>query len=168
MNKKERNFIISIIISITLIFLIILKILVNIINKNKNIIPSKINKSISVNINHNKDEDIPPLKRMPINIPTRGETQYIQIGILSNPENNKILPLYGKQTYQTSQMWNYYTTTDTYNLIKIPLNYESKDCMKEQGCRELNNGDTIVIDEYGETFTIKIYETKEYRYIPYN
>lgn len=163
MNKSERNLIISIILIITLIFLIIIKILLDSI-KRTNI---NTNKPISVNVNQTKDEEEPPLKAMPINVPTRGETHYIQMGILSNSDNDKILPLYGKQTYQRSQMWNYYTTTDTYNLIKIPLNYDGKDCMKEQGCRELNDGDTIFISEYGETFTIKIYETKEYRYIPY-
>lgn len=163
MNKSERNLIISIILIITLIFLIIIKILLDSI-KRTNI---NTNKPISVNVNQTKDEEEPPLKAMPINVPTRGETHYIQMGILSNSDNDKILPLYGKQTYQRSQMWNYYTTTDTYNLIKIPLNYDGKNCMKEQGCRELNDGDTIFISEYGETFTIKIYETKEYRYIPY-
>ena len=162
MNKSERNLIISIILIITLIFLIIIKILLDSMKRN-----NINNKPISVNVNQTKDEEEPPLKAMPINVPTRGETHYIQMGILSNTDNDKILPLYGKQTYQRSQMWNYYTTTDTYNLIKIPLNHEGKDCMKEQGCRELNNGDTIFISEYGETFTIKIYETKEYRYIPY-
>ena len=163
MNKSERNLIISIILIITLIFLIIIKILLDLMKRNN----IKTNKPISVNVNQTKDEEEPPLKAMPINVPTRGETHYIQMGILSNSDNDKILPLYGKQTYQRSQMWNYYTTTDTYNLIKIPLNYDGKDCMKERGCRELNDGDTIFISEYGETFTIKIYETKEYRYIPY-
>ena len=163
MNKTERNLIIAIIISILIIFFIIIRILLDIINRN-NIKP---NRPISVNINQNKEEEEPPLKSIPINIPTRGETQYVQIGILSNSDNDKILPLYGKQTYQRSQHWNYYTTTDSYNLVKIPLSYEGKDCMKEIGCRELNDGDSIFISEYGETFTIKIYESNKFRYIPY-
>ena len=39
--------------------------------------------------------------------------------------------------------------------------------MKENGCRELYDGDSIFIAEYGETFTVKIYESKQFRYIPY-
>lgn len=165
MNKTERNIMISIVISIIIIFLIIIKILVDIIkNKNNNIRP---NRPISVNITKDNETEEPPLKNIPINIPTRGETSYVQIGILSNSDNDKILPLYGKQTYQRSQHWNYYTTTDSYNLIKIPLTYEGKDCMKEIGCREINDGDNIFIDEYGESFKVKIYESSKFRYIPY-
>lgn len=165
MNKTERNIMISIVISIIIIFLIIIKILVDIIkNKNNNIRP---NRPISVNITKDNENEEPPLKNIPINIPTRGETSYVQIGILSNSDNDKILPLYGKQTYQRSQHWNYYTTTDSYNLIKIPLTYEGKDCMKETGCREINDGDNIFIDEYGESFKVKIYESSKFRYIPY-
>lgn len=163
MNKTERNLIIAIVISIFIIFLVIIKVLLDIINsKNKVPIP------VSVEIKETTDETSkPPLKKLPINISTRGETEYVQIGILSNSNNDKVLPLFGKQTYQRSQQWNYYTTTDSYNLVKIPLSYEGKDCMKEVGCRELNNGDNIYIDEYGETFKIKIYESNKYRYIPY-
>ena len=164
MNTTERNLRIAIIISIIIIFLIIIKILLDIIRNSKSI---KSNRPISVNINKNKEEEEPPLKGLPINIPTRGETHYIQIGILSNSDNDKVLPLYGKQTYQRSQNWNYYTTTDSYNLVKIPLSYEGKDCMKENGCRELYDSDSIFIAEYGETFTVKIYESKQFRYIPY-
>lgn len=165
MNKTERNIMISIVINIIIIFLIIIKILVDIIkNKNNNIRP---NRPISVNITKDNENEEPPLKNIPINIPTRGETSYVQIGILSNSDNDKILPLYGKQTYQRSQHWNYYTTTDSYNLIKIPLTYEGKDCMKEIGCREINDGDNIFIDEYGESFKVKIYESSKFRYIPY-
>lgn len=165
MNKTERNIMISIVINIIIIFLIIIKILVDIIkNKNNNIRP---NRPISVNITKDNENEEPPLKNIPINIPTRGETSYVQIGILSNSDNDKILPLYGKQTYQRSQHWNYYTTTDSYNLIKIPLTYEGKDCMKETGCREINDGDNIFIDEYGESFKVKIYESSKFRYIPY-
>jgi hypothetical protein len=163
MNKTERNLIIAIVVSIFIIFLVIIKVLLDIINsKNKVPIP------VSVETKETTDETSkPPLKKIPINISTRGETEYVQIGILSNSNNDKVLPLFGKQTYQRSQQWNYYTTTDSYNLVKIPLSYEGKDCMKEVGCRELNNGDNIYIDEYGETFKIKIYESNKYRYIPY-
>lgn len=163
MNNSERNFILALFLGIIIIFLLIIKIILDNIRMNN----IKNNKPISVNVSKENEESRAPLKSIPINIPTRGETSYVQIGILSNSDNDKILPLYGKQTYQRSQHWNYYTTTDSYNLIKIPLTYEGKDCMKETGCREINDGDNIFIDEYGESFKVKIYESSKFRYIPY-
>ena len=100
----------------------------------------------------------PPLKRMPINIHTRGRTSYVQLGILSNSSKQKVLPLYGKQTYQRSQRWNYYTTSDGYNLIRIPLSYKGNDCMSETGCDELMDGNSIHIEQYNDDFSVKIPE----------
>ena len=70
MNTTERNLMIAIIISIIIIFLIIIKILLDIIRNSKSI---KSTRPISVNINKNKEEEEPPLKGLPINIPTRGK-----------------------------------------------------------------------------------------------
>lgn len=163
MNNSERNFILALFLGIIIIFLLIIKIILDNIRMNN----IKNNKPISVNVSKENEESRAPLKSIPINIPTRGETNYIQIGILSNSQLDKVLPLYGKQTYQRSQRWNYYTTTNTYNIIKIPLNFQGDECMKERGCRELVDGDSIFIDEYSKDFIVKIYESKEYRYIPY-
>ena len=58
---------------------------------------------------------------VPINIPTRGYSEgYQQVGALIQEDgsgnNQKILPLYGEQTYPGSRQWKYYTETTRYRL----------------------------------------------------
>ena len=69
--------------------------------------------------------------KLPINIPTRGESgTYTQVGILTAPDENNptILPLYGKPTYPGSSKWLYYTSTDKLPTVKIPLKNKDRDC----------------------------------------
>ena len=165
MKRKDITFYVLLTILVLVILLLVTKIILNLVTvqqlpKNRN------SKPININVNKDNEMPKPPLKRMPINIHTRGRTSYVQLGILSNSSKQKILPLYGKQTYQRSQRWNYYTTSDGYNLIRIPLNYKGNDCMSETGCDELMDGNSIHIDEYNDDFTVKIYDNAEYRYIP--
>ena len=61
---------------------------------------------------------------VPINIPTRGHTtNYQQVGILTG--GDQILPLFGKLTFPGSNKWLYYTATDKFQMIKIPVQYKS-------------------------------------------
>lgn len=140
------------------------------------------------------DQLYPPLKRnyhseniqheiprnsIPINIETRpsgGEFQ--QVGILykdniddetQQPGNNtdsNILPLYGKPLYRGSNNWLYYTATDKFHPIKIPITSGGKDCTDDNGCRELYEGDGITIPSYNGSFKVKIYKFDKPRYIP--
>ena len=77
--------------------------------------------------------------KMRINVPTRGEPpSYQQVGILTdivNPENIK--PLYGRQTYNGSGHWNYYTSLDSHLATKIPIELDNNDCTDERGCNEI-------------------------------
>ena len=114
-----------------------------------------------------------------INIETRGSGgDFQQVGILSKtliekedstPGNNtdvNVLPLYGKPTYKGSNRWLYYTETDKYNPIKIPINVNSKDCTDDTGCDELYNGSEVTIPSYNGLFKVKIYKFNKPRYIP--
>lgn len=114
---------------------------------------------------------------------TRGEpSSFGQIGILTSitpvvapepgafpraPATSKILPLYGRRLYTNSSKWNYYTRTDTFNSVSIPLKINNKDCSDEQGCDELYTGDTFLIPELGETFRVEIYKSTQFNYNPY-
>ena len=113
------------------------------------------------------DRVIRPVRQMPINIRTRGyPTEYQQIGILTNRENLKdIKPLYGRQTYQGSNQWNYYTSTDTDLALKIPITIKGRKCTDEQGCHELYEKDHVEIN--GNKYDIEKYSNDEFRYIPY-
>ena len=114
-----------------------------------------------------------------VNIATRGPTPKIsQIGILSkmthsndsgpgsDPEAH-ILPLLGRKTYNRSNKWVYYTATDKYNQVRIPISHNGRDCGGEYGCDEIMDGETITIPELNGSFKAKIYENTSLHYIPY-
>jgi hypothetical protein len=120
-----------------------------------------------------------PVMGIPINVETRGSGgDFQQVGILSKqvieedaqvPGNNtdsNILPLYGKPTYRGASKWLYYTETDKFNPIKIPINVNNRDCTDDQGCDELYDGGEVVIPSYNGKFIVKIYKFNKPRYIP--
>ena len=104
---------------------------------------------------------------IPINVPTRGPAEeYQQVGVLTNADNSKILALYGRPTFTSSHKWNYFTTTDRFHQIRLPVHCESKNCTAEFGCDELYEGDSVNIPQYDETFKVSVYELEKPRYIP--
>lgn len=119
-------------------------------------------------------------KGVPINIQTRGyDGGYQQLGMLyrddiedkekqigNNTETN-ILPLFGKPMYSNSSKWMYYTSSDKFNNVKIPISYKGRDCSDDYGCDELYNDDQINIPAYNGNFKVKIYKFDKPRYIPY-
>jgi len=114
-----------------------------------------------------------------VNIATRGPTPKIsQIGILSKKSHTEylgpgsdseahVLPLLGRKTYNRSNKWVYYTATDKYNQVRIPISHNGRNCGGEYGCDEIMDGDTITIPELNGTFIAKIYENTSLHYIPY-
>ena len=117
---------------------------------------------------------------VPINIPTRGYTGGVmQIGALYKQDtsddtmkigqNNEpvILPLFGMPTYNGSSKWMYYTATDKFNQIKIPITNKNRVCNSEYGCDELYDGDIITIPAYNGEFKVNKYEYDKPRYIPH-
>ena len=109
----------------------------------------------------------PPRKSyQPINIHTRGESNtYQQVGFLHNNSNK--LPVYGKQTYPGSNKYNYYTNSDDYHSIKLPILKNNKDCTDDMGCDELQNNDNITVTSYNDSFEFTSYNFDKPRYIPY-
>lgn len=125
----------------------------------------------------------PPLKRNPPGLPINIETResggdYQQVGMLSKKTNingdlsspgsntdSNVMPLFGKPTYKGSSNWLYYTASN--GGIKIPLTINSNDCTDDRGCSEINDGDSINIDEFNGVFNAKIYKFDKPRYIPY-
>jgi hypothetical protein len=117
---------------------------------------------------------------VPINIPSRGPQQsYQQVGILykeniENPDklpgnNNEsnILPLFGRPTYAGSNRWNYYTSSDKFQTVKLPISIDGRKCTDDLGCNELMNGDMITIPSYNGKFKVEIYDFDRPRYIPF-
>jgi hypothetical protein len=107
---------------------------------------------------------IPP-GAVPINVSTRGLPQsYQQMGLIKS--GDQLLPLYGRQTAYRSDRYNYYTRTDTYNPIQVPIRYEKRDCMDSIGCEELLGGENIKIAGLGKEGHVEVYKFDGPTYIP--
>lgn len=108
-----------------------------------------------------------------INIHTRGYSGgYQQIGLLyknneaPNDDNNNILPLFGRPTFVNSNKWNYYTSSDKFHSLKIPITIKGRRCTDEQGCTELYDGDTVMVPPYKGDFKVEIYGYDSPKYLP--
>ena len=107
---------------------------------------------------------------VPINIPTRGYAGGVQqVGALykEGSEEPVILPLFGMPTYNGSNKWMYYTATDKFNQVKIPISNNNRECNLEYGCDELYDGDIINIPAYNGNFKVNKYNFDKPRYIPH-
>lgn len=103
-------------------------------------------------------------KMVMMNVPTQRIDEYKNIGHLN--AGNTLLPLYGRQIHRGSQLWQYYTISDGNIPIHLSFEHQGRDCGSEYGCKELYDGDSVVLDEYGKTFNVNI--NKEYmRYVMY-
>lgn len=90
-------------------------------------------------------------------IATRGDYKpYQQMGYLERKDGT-FYPLYGRQTF-SSDKFNYYTRTDTYNPVAIPINFKRRDCTDDNGCNELSSGDNVNIAG-NEEVKVKLYNS---------
>ncbi len=111
---------------------------------------------------------------IPVNVPTRGySTGYQQVGILIENENddkkdNKLLPLFGEQLWPGARQWRYYTSSDGYQSVKLPVVYKNKNCQDSYGCDEIYDGQIVNVQGYeNKHFKANIYKLDGPRYIPY-
>lgn len=105
---------------------------------------------------------------LPINIQTQGlggNSEFRQVGILTKGET--ILPLMGRPLFSNRDKWNFYTMNDKSNMIKLPMKFNNKDCLSEQGCDNIYNGDQVFVEGYGALFKATIYENNVMRYLPF-
>ncbi len=109
---------------------------------------------------------IPPDGGMVINVRTQGFPESYQPMGLLKQNDGKLLPLYGRRVASRSDRFNYYTRTDTYNPVPLPIQYKRKDCQDPVGCQELFDGDTVKIIPTGEDVTATLYRFDGPMYIP--
>jgi hypothetical protein len=112
--------------------------------------------------------EFPPrggIASIPINIPTQGLPESFQsVGVVR--VEDKILPLYGRRTTGGGgDRWNYYTRTDTYNPVPIPVRFQKRDCMDDVGCNEILSGDDIKIEVMNKEGKTKMYKYDGPKYI---
>jgi len=110
-----------------------------------------------------------------VNVNTRGYPDaYQQIGVLTAPggsetsasPNRTILPLFGRSIDSNRNRWNYYTRTDGINPIQLPVQYKRRNCDDDNGCDEINEGDSIGVPVLGQSYNATIYRYSTPRYLP--
>lgn len=90
---------------------------------------------------------------------------YQSMGVLKTGEG-KILPLYGRRTSSRSDRFQYYTRTDSYNPVQLPLEHKRHNCQDDVGCDELYDGDKLKIGATGEEAVATIYRFSGPTYVP--
>jgi hypothetical protein len=99
-------------------------------------------------------------------IPTRGLPEtYQSMGIITM-EDGQILPLYGRRTASRADRFQYYTRTDTFNPVQLPIRHKRRDCQDEIGCEELYNGDSVSIAPTNQRGAVTIYRFDGPVYVP--
>lgn len=107
---------------------------------------------------------IPP-GAMAINMPARGLPEaYQQMGYIK--AEDQLLPLFGRRTGRSNDRFNYYTRTDSYNPIQVPITVGKRDCSEDLGCEELFGGESVQIRGLGKTGTVDVYKFDGPTYIP--
>ena len=102
---------------------------------------------------------------IPINIPTQGLPESFQSVGLVNVDG-AVWPLYGRRTAGGSDRWNYYTRTDSFNPVPIPIRFQKRDCIDDIGCQEVLSGEQVKIEVVGKEGTARMYRFDGPKYIP--
>ena len=98
-------------------------------------------------------------------IASRGAPEaYQQMGVLTT-HDGKALPLYGRRTAPRSDYFNYYTRTDTYNPVALPVIVKKRDCQDNTGCQEVMNGDQVKLAATGDHAKVTLYGFDGPRYV---
>ena len=115
---------------------------------------------------------VPP-GTVPINISTNigaVDTAYRQLGILT-PSNgsskDSIVPLMGRPLFTNRDKWQYYSTSNQHNNVKLPVSRAGRSCTNEYGCDKLYNGDTVYIEGVNETYRVTVYDNDTIKYLPF-
>jgi len=119
-------------------------------------------------------EDTGNLRRPPARpfyYPSRGLAQpYQQFGILIGTERRNtgeqtILPLIGRQVYPGASRYHYYTSTNGYHPMKLPISHRNRTCNDMTGCEEIYSGNIVSIPGYDYDFKADIYPSPDFNYI---
>ena len=114
-----------------------------------------------------------PLGAVPINVSTNVgavDTSYRQVGILTpiqGTSKDNILPLMGRPLFTNRDMWNYYTTSNQHNNVKLPIKRNGKSCTNEYGCDKLYESDIVYIEGINEAYKVTIYDNSTMKYLPF-
>ena len=115
---------------------------------------------------------VPP-GAVPINVSTNVgavDTAYRQLGILTplnGSSKDNILPLMGRPLFTNRDKWQYYSTSNQHNNVKLPVSRAGKSCTNEYGCDKIYNGDTVYIEGLNEAYKVTVYDNNTIKYLPF-
>jgi hypothetical protein len=115
---------------------------------------------------------IPP-GAVPINVSTNVgavDTTYRQLGILTplnGSSKDNIVPLMGRPLFTNRDKWQYYSTSNQNNNVKLPVSRSGRSCTNEYGCDKLYTGDTVYIEGANETYRVTVYDNNIIKYLPF-
>ena len=99
-------------------------------------------------------------------IATRGMPEaYQSMGVIT-VDGGEVLPLYGRRAGSRSDRFQYYTRTDTYNPVQLPIRYKNRDCQDDVGCEELMDGENVRVAATGKEGKATLYRFSGPTYIP--
>ena len=110
---------------------------------------------------------------VPINVSTNigaVDTTYRQVGILTplrKAEGDKILPLMGRPLFVNRDKWQYYTMSEQFHSMKLPIIYKGKSATNEYGVDKLYQGDNIYVEGYDKPFRTTLYDDDVIKYLPF-
>jgi hypothetical protein len=114
-----------------------------------------------------------PLGAIPINMSTNigaVDTTYRQLGILT-PTNgaskDNIIPLMGRPLFTNRDKWQYYSTSNQHNNVKLPVSRAGRSCTNEYGCDKLYNSDTVYVEGVNEAYKVTMYDNDTIKYLPF-
>jgi hypothetical protein len=81
------------------------------------------------------------------------ETEYKQLGYLTNNHNNRKVILFGKPAHYRRDKWYYYTMIDN---IKYPVEINKRKCSVQPGCDSVSSKDIVQVD--GENYIVTMYD----------
>jgi hypothetical protein len=114
-----------------------------------------------------------PRGAIPINVSTNVgavDTTYRQLGILTplnSSSKDSILPLMGRPLFTNRDKWQYYSTSNQHNNVKLPISRAGKSCTNEYGCDRLYTSDTVYISGANEAYKVTVYDNDTIKYLPF-
>lgn len=81
-------------------------------------------------------------------------------------KNTRVLPLFGRQVYPGSREYNYFTSTDSTQSVKMPIVFNDQKCDTTHGCKEIYDGNVVQVEGMPGEWKAKLYERASPRYIP--
>lgn len=110
---------------------------------------------------------------MPINMQTNigaVDAAFRQVGILTPqnaPSKDAIVQLMGRPLFTNRSKWQYYTISNQFNGVKLPVSVKGRAALTDMGVDQLYSGDSVFVDGTASAYKVTMYENDTIRYLPF-